>query len=121
MQRHGSILEDLIATLNGVVAAPSYQVAKNAAVVGRPAQTMMGERCWTWMTEDQAQKILESKGYAQIKQLKRGDRGNWEATAIKDDIALRVNLDWYGNTQHQPEGLGGFAQADPVPDFSARY
>jgi hypothetical protein len=113
--------EDLIATLNGPVAAPGYQVAKNAAFVGRPAQTMMGERCWTWMREDQAQKILESKGYAQIKQLKRGDHGNWEAVAIKDHIALRVNLDWYGNTQSQPEGLGGFAQADPVPDFSGRY
>jgi hypothetical protein len=113
--------EELIATLNGSVAAPSYQVAKNAVVVGRPAQTMMGERCWTWMREDQAQKILESKGYADIKLLKRGDHGNWEAIAIKDHIALRVNLDWYGNTQHQPEGLGGFAQADPVPNVAGRY
>lgn len=121
LQKAARDREDLIATLNGAVSPPIYQVAKNAAVVGRPSLTMMGEICWTWMREDQAQKILESKGYAHIKQLKRGDHGNWEAMAIKDDIALRVNLDWYGNTQDQPEGLGGFAQADPVSDVAGRY
>ena len=64
------------------------------------------------MREDQAVQLLTGKGYALIHSLKRGERGNWEAKALKDDLALRVNIDWYGNTIDQPLAHGGVAQAE---------
>jgi hypothetical protein len=94
--------EDLVATLNGSVTVPISQVVTKQTLPGRPVSTMMGETCWTWMREDQAVQFLKAKGYAHIQGLRRGEHGNWTARAIKDDLALRVDIDWYGNTQNQP-------------------
>jgi hypothetical protein len=106
---------ELVATLNGSVAVPISQFAKDGAP-GRPSATVMGEVCWTWMREDQAMQLLKGKGYARIHSLRRGERGNWEAKALKDDLALHVNIDWYGNTIDQPLAHGGVAQADSTPE-----
>lgn len=107
---------DLVATLNGAVTPPLTQLAKGEKTPGQPSATVMGEVCWTWMREDQAMHLLKGKGYARIQSLRRGEHGNWEARAVKDDVALRVDIDWYGNTIDQPLGHGGVAQADSTPE-----
>jgi hypothetical protein len=109
---------DLVATLNGGVALPISQFATDGRTPARPSATVMGEVCWTWMREDQAMQLLMGKGYSRIHSLRRGEHGNWEAKALKDDLALHVNVDWYGNTVDEPSGNGGFAQADPTPEIS---
>jgi hypothetical protein len=107
---------NLVATLNGEVTPPLAQLANGKKAAGQPSATVMGEVCWTWMREDQAMQLLKGKGYARIHSLRRGGDGNWEARALKDDVALRVDIDWYGNTIDQPLGHGGVAQADSTPE-----
>jgi len=105
--------QTMLATLNGPVDVPVAQAAPTALRVGRPVATVMGEVGWTWMHEDQVIKILQSSGYAKIRSLKRDPQGVWRATAIKDDIALHVAVDFYGNVATQSESPGGLAQASP--------
>lgn len=93
--------------------ADIYSDVDHTDLEKRPViSTVMGEMCWTWLREDEAVQLLKAKGFSEIRGLRRGDRGTWEARAIKDSVVHRVSIDWYGNTQHQQEGAGGFAQAD---------
>jgi hypothetical protein len=105
--------QTMLATLNGPVAVPVAQAAPTAIRVGRPVATVMGGVGWTWMQEDQAVKILQNKGYTNVSSLRRDPQGIWRAKAIKDDVALRVAIDFYGNLETQPQNLGGLAQASP--------
>ncbi len=113
-KRAKSVSKTMLATLNGPIAVPSVRAAPPAALaVGRPVASVMGEVGWTWMHEDQVIKILQSSGYAEIRSLRRDPQGVWRATAIKNDIAMHVAVDFYGNVVTQPVSTGGLAQADP--------
>ena len=92
----------MLATLNGPVEAPTTQMAP-PGLQFRPVATVMGEVAWTWMREDQAIKMLEGKGYADIKSLRRDEHGIWRGKASKDDMTLRVAVDVYGNVATEPE------------------
>jgi hypothetical protein len=99
-----------LATLNGLVARSPSQMAPTELTPSRPVLTVMGEVGWTWMKEKQAAKLLEKKGYASIRSLRRDEKGIWQAKAIKDGLAVNVGIDMYGNTQDQAMGVGGVAQ-----------
>jgi hypothetical protein len=99
------------ATLNGPVVASISHMAPTVLSPGRPVVTPMGEVGWTWMTQDLAVRLLKAKGYADISSLSRDEHGIWQAKATKNDLAMHVGIDMYGNTEDQPEGHGGVAQA----------
>ena len=101
----------MLATLNGPVATPISHMAPPALTPGRPVITPMGEVGWTWMTQDLAVRLLKAKGYANISSVNRDEHGIWRAKATKNDLAVHVGIDMYGNTEDQPEGHGGVAQA----------
>ena len=102
--------KNVLATLNGPVVASISHMAPTGLSPGRPVATPMGEVGWTWMTQDLAVKLLKAKGYANISSLSRDKHGIWQAKATKNDLALHVGIDMYGNTEDQPEGHGGVAQ-----------
>jgi hypothetical protein len=107
------VVKTMLATLNGPVELPKSQTAPTG-LTRRPVATVMGEVGWTWLSEDQATRILKSKGYANIGSLQRDPEGIWRAKAINSDRApVRVALDVYGNVEAQPESTGGVAQGDP--------
>ncbi len=112
-ERANSASKTMVATIIGPVDVPVAQAAPTALAVGRPVATVMGEVGWTWMTEGEATKILQNKGYAYIRRLRRDPQGIWRANATKDDVALSVAIDFYGNVATQPVSTGGLAQADP--------
>ena len=99
-----------LATLNGLVARSPSQMAPTELTPSRPVATVMGEIGWTWMKENQAVKLLEKKGYARINNLRRDEQGIWRAEATKDDLAVLVGIDMYGNTKEQYKSSGGVAQ-----------
>jgi hypothetical protein len=95
----------MLATLNGNVAV-SVSRAAPPTLTPSAVKTVMGEAGWTWMTEDQAVRLLKAKGYDNIHSLKRDEQGIWRAQALKADVALRVGVDIYGNTEDQPDSQG---------------
>jgi protein CpxP len=101
----------VISTLNGNVATSTSQMAPTGLTSGRPVATVMGEIGWTWMKENQAVKLLEKKGYARINNLRRDEQGIWRGKAVKNQVAVLVGIDLYGNTVDEPVGDGGVAQA----------
>ena len=103
----------MLETLNGPIAVPVSQQAPTDLTPGKPVATVMGEVGWTWMKESQAKLILKSKGYANIRGLRRDAQGIWRAKAIHDGLVLRVATDIYGNVETQPESHGGGAQGSP--------
>ena len=96
----------MLATLNGSVAV-SVSRAAPTGLTPSPVKTVMGEAGWTWMKEDQATRLLKAKGYDNIHSLKRDEQGIWRAQAVKGDLALRVGIDIYGNTEDQTESQRG--------------
>ena len=112
-ERANPTAKTMLATLNGPVAVPASQSAPTTLTRGRPVATVMGEVGWTWMREDQAVKILASQGYVNIHGVSRDPEGIWRAKAVKDDLALRVAIDSYGNVESQPDATGGVAQGSP--------
>jgi hypothetical protein len=100
-----------LATLNGLVARSPSQMAPTELTPSRPVATVMGEIGWTWMKENQAVKLLEKKGYARINNLRRDEQGIWRGKAVKNQVAVLVGIDLYGNTVDEPVGDGGVAQA----------
>jgi len=103
----------MLATLNGPIAVTISQKAPTVLTPGKPVASMMGEIGWTWMKESQAKLILESKGYTNIRSLRRDAQGIWRAKAIHHGLALNVAIDIYSNVETQPESHGGLAQASP--------
>ena len=101
----------MLATLNGPIAVTISQKAPTVLTSGKPVATVMGEVGWTWMKENHVIRILKSRGYTNIRSLRRDAQGIWRAKAIHDDLALRVGIDIYGNVETQPESHGGLAQA----------
>jgi len=99
------------ATLNGPVVASISHMAPTPLSPGRPVVTPMGEVGWTWMTQDLAVRLLIAKGYADTSSISRDEHGIWRAMATKNDLPVHVAIDMYGNTEDQPEGHGGVAQA----------
>jgi hypothetical protein len=100
-----------LATLNGPIERPVTQMAPTGLTPGRPYRTVMGETGWTWMKEGQAINLLMSKGYDRVHGLRKDDHGIWRGKALKDQVAVLVGIDVYGNTIHEPVGDGGVAQA----------
>ncbi len=96
------VVKTMLATLNGPVEAPTAQMAP-PELHFRPVATVMGEVGWTWMREDQAIKMLEGNGYADIKSFRRDEQGIWRGKASKDDMTLRVAVDVFGNVATEPE------------------
>ncbi len=108
-----SSAKPMLATLNGPISLPLSQSAPTALTRGRPVVTVMGEVGWTWMREDQVTKILAAKGYINIHGVSRDPEGIWRAKAVKNDLALRVAIDFYGNVENLPDTTGGLAQGSP--------
>ncbi len=48
-------------------------------------------------TEGQARARIEERGFAQVTDLKKDDKGIWRATAMKDGKSVAVALDYQGN------------------------
>jgi hypothetical protein len=48
-------------------------------------------------TENQARARLEEKGFGNVNDLKKDDKGIWRATAMKDGKSTPVSLDYQGN------------------------
>lgn len=48
-------------------------------------------------TEDQAKDRIEKAGYMGLKDLKKDDRGVWNATGMKDGKTVSIALDYQGN------------------------
>ena len=103
----------MLATVNGDVAVSVSRMSPNT-LTPSTVKTVMGEAGWTWMKEDQATRLLKAKGYDNIHSLIRDGQGIWRAQAQKANVALRVGVDIYGNTEDQPDsqavavaGLGG--------------
>jgi hypothetical protein len=48
-------------------------------------------------TEDQAKSRIEEKGFANVSELKKDDKGIWHGTAQRDGKTLQVMLDYQGN------------------------
>ncbi|NRF07509.1 hypothetical protein [Agrobacterium pusense] len=48
-------------------------------------------------TEDQAKDRIEKAGYTGLKDLKKDDRGVWNATGMKDGKTVSIALDYQGN------------------------
>ena len=48
-------------------------------------------------TEGQARARLEEKGFGNVADLKKDDKGVWRATAMKDGKSAQVALDYQGN------------------------
>ena len=103
----------MLATLNGPIAVPVSQQAPTGLTPGKPVATMMGGIGWTWMKENHVIRILTTKGYTNIRSLRRDAKGIWRAKAIHDGLALNVAIDIYSNVKTQPEKRGGLAQASP--------
>ncbi len=59
-----------------------------------PAAPVPGENSFT---ERQAKERIESKGYAEITALTKGEDGIWIASAMKDGKPFEVKLDYQGN------------------------
>ena len=95
----------MLATLNGDVAV-SVSRAAPTGLTPSAVKTVMGEAGWTWMKEDQATRLLKAKGYDNIHSLIRDEQGIWRAQAQKANVALRVGVDIYGNTEDQPDSQG---------------
>lgn len=106
-------LKTLLATLNGPIAPPMSQMAPTGLTPGRPVATVMGEVGWSWMSDAQVHKILRHKGYTNVSDVTKDAQGIWRAKAIKDDLALHIGIDVYGNVETQRENQGGLAQSSP--------
>lgn len=52
-------------------------------------------------TEGQARSRIEERGFAQVTDLKKDDKGVWRATAMKDGKSVQVSLDYQGNIVDQ--------------------
>ena len=48
-------------------------------------------------TEAQARARIQDKGFGEVKDLKRDDKGVWRGTAMKDGKSVAVALDYQGN------------------------
>ncbi len=48
-------------------------------------------------TEGQARARIEERGFAQVTDLKKDDKGIWRGTAMKDGKSVAVALDYQGN------------------------
>ncbi|KAA0683273.1 PepSY domain-containing protein [Neorhizobium sp. P12A] len=48
-------------------------------------------------TEGQAKDRIEKAGYTGVKDLKKDDKGVWNATGMKDGKAVSIALDYQGN------------------------
>lgn len=48
-------------------------------------------------TESQAKDRIEKAGYTGVKDLKKDDKGVWNATGMKDGKAVSIALDYQGN------------------------
>jgi hypothetical protein len=48
-------------------------------------------------TESQAKSRIEDAGYSDVKDLKKDDKGVWQAVAMKDGKSRNVSLDYQGN------------------------
>lgn len=48
-------------------------------------------------TESQARARLQEKGFGNVSDLKKDDKGVWRATAMKDGKSAPVSLDYQGN------------------------
>lgn len=48
-------------------------------------------------TEAQARSRIESKGFADVKELKKDNDGIWRGTAMRDGKSTSVSLDFQGN------------------------
>jgi hypothetical protein len=103
----------MLPTLNGPIAVAISQKAPIVLTPGKPVATVMGEVGWTWVKESHAKLILKSKGYANIRGLRRDARGIWRGKATHDSLVLRVAMDIYGNVKTQRESHGGGAQGSP--------
>ena len=52
-------------------------------------------------TEGQARARMEEKGFGNVTELKKDDKGIWRATAMKDGKSVNVALDYQGNVVGQ--------------------
>jgi hypothetical protein len=52
-------------------------------------------------TESQARGRIEERGFAQVTDLKKDDKGIWRGTAMKDGKSVAVALDYQGNVVAQ--------------------
>jgi len=48
-------------------------------------------------TENQAKERIEKAGYTGVKDLKKDDKGVWNAAGMKDGKAVSIALDYQGN------------------------
>jgi hypothetical protein len=48
-------------------------------------------------TEDQAKERIEEAGYTGVKDLKKDDKGIWNAAGMKDGKSVSIALDYQGN------------------------
>ncbi len=108
-------VENMLATLNGPIVAPSSQAAPTVVTPHHPVATVMGETAWTWLSEEQVIAILKSNGYTHVRNMKRDAEGLWRAKAVNGNLeTVRVAVDVFSNIEIQPEYTGGVAQADPT-------
>ncbi len=52
-------------------------------------------------TENQARSRIEERGYSQVMDLKKDDKGVWRGMATKDGKPVQVALDYQGNIVSQ--------------------
>lgn len=83
----------------GTTAQPSTSAAPAAVTTtAEPSRTteapVAGANSFT---EGQARSRIEERGFAQVTDLKKDDKGVWRATAMKDGKSVQVSLDYQGN------------------------
>lgn len=84
---------------NATVAAPATSAAPAAiTTTAAPSRTteapVAGANSFT---EGQARARIEERGYAQVVDLKKDDKGVWRGTGMKDGKSSAVALDYQGN------------------------
>lgn len=75
-------------TINGNTPAVATPDTKN------PTAPVAGANSFT---ESQAKARIEGAGYSDVKDLKKDDKGVWQAMAMKDGNSAAVSLDYQGN------------------------
>ena len=100
----------LVATMLVAIAFPAFaqqQPARqpanpdaNTPAVNSPKQSAKSWRSCRWsnsFTEGQAKSRIEAKGFKDVSDLQKDDRGVWRGKASQDGKAMNVSVDFQGN------------------------
>lgn len=86
-------------TTGGVSTSPAPAAVTTTAAPSRTTEAPVAGA--NSFTEGQARARIEERGFGQVTDLKKDDKGIWRATAMKDGKSVSVALDYQGNIVSQ--------------------